>query len=126
MTLDEATRRNLELTQTIRTGNKKGSLLDVLDATRTPMGSRLLRRWLHQPLLDLDKLTKRDWTASSPGTTTCLPAPSCAPFCARSATWSAGPTARRRALPGQQDLVGIRQALELLPDIGTIAEPPDN
>ena len=59
MTLDQATRRNLELTQTIRGANEKGSLLGVLDATRTPMGSRLLRRWLHQPLLDLDKLTKR-------------------------------------------------------------------
>ena len=56
MTLDQATRRNLELTQTIRGANKKGSLLGVLDATRTPMGSRLLRRWLHQPLLDMDKL----------------------------------------------------------------------
>jgi DNA mismatch repair protein MutS len=44
MALDEATRRNLELTQTIRTGSKKGSLLEVLDATRTPMGARLLRR----------------------------------------------------------------------------------
>ncbi len=59
MTLDEATRRNLELTQTIRTGAKKGSLLDVLDATRTPMGARLLRKWLHQPLLDLAKLEAR-------------------------------------------------------------------
>ncbi|HSN74635.1 MAG TPA: DNA mismatch repair protein MutS, partial [Anaerolineae bacterium] len=59
MTLDEATRRNLELTQTIRTGNKRGSLLEVLDATRTPMGARLLRKWLHQPLLDLARLEAR-------------------------------------------------------------------
>ena len=79
MTLDQATRRNLELTQTIRGANKKGSLLGVLDATRTPMGSRLLRRWLHQPLLDMDKLTKR-LMLSSTGTTTYRPAPSCAPF----------------------------------------------
>jgi DNA mismatch repair protein MutS len=59
MTLDEATRRNLELTQTIRSGAKKGSLLDVLDETRTPMGARLLRKWLHQPLLDLAQLAAR-------------------------------------------------------------------
>ena len=59
MTLDEATRRNLELSQTIRSGSKKGSLLDALDATRTPMGGRLLRRWLHQPLLNLDQLNTR-------------------------------------------------------------------
>ncbi|MFZ2360694.1 MAG: DNA mismatch repair protein MutS [Anaerolineae bacterium] len=59
MTLDEATRRNLELTQTIRSGSKKGSLLEVLDTTKTPMGARLLRKWLHQPLLDLAQLEAR-------------------------------------------------------------------
>jgi len=59
MTLDAATRRNLELTQTIRTGSVKGSLLGVLDATVTAMGGRLLRRWINQPLLDVDKLERR-------------------------------------------------------------------
>jgi DNA mismatch repair protein MutS len=59
MTLDAATRRNLELTQTLRTSSVKGSLLGVLDLTVTPMGARLLRRWLHQPLLDLDRLNRR-------------------------------------------------------------------
>ncbi|MCB0044369.1 MAG: DNA mismatch repair protein MutS [Caldilineaceae bacterium] len=52
MTLDESTRRNLELTATMRGGDAKGSLLDVLNATRTPMGSRLMRGWLSRPLLD--------------------------------------------------------------------------
>jgi DNA mismatch repair protein MutS len=59
MTLDVATRRNLELTQTLRRGTVQGSLLSVLDATVTSMGGRLLRRWLNQPLLDLDQLNQR-------------------------------------------------------------------
>ncbi|NIO69142.1 MAG: DNA mismatch repair protein MutS [Anaerolineae bacterium] len=59
MNLDAATRRNLELLQTIRTGSVKGSLLGVLDATVTAMGGRLLRQWLNQPLLDRHQLERR-------------------------------------------------------------------
>jgi DNA mismatch repair protein MutS len=59
MVLDAAARRNLELTETIRTGSAKGSLLGVLDLTATSMGGRLLRRWLNQPLLDHAELEKR-------------------------------------------------------------------
>ncbi|MEW5959433.1 MAG: DNA mismatch repair protein MutS [Chloroflexota bacterium] len=59
MTLDASTRRNLELTETIRTGAPQGSLLGVLDRTITPMGGRLLRTWLHQPLLDVGALNRR-------------------------------------------------------------------
>jgi DNA mismatch repair protein MutS len=59
MTLDPATRRNLELVATIRGGTVKGSLLGVLDETRTAMGGRLLREWLTQPLLDLNALNAR-------------------------------------------------------------------
>jgi DNA mismatch repair protein MutS len=59
MNLDTATRRNLELLQTIRTGSVKGSLLGVLDATVTAMGGRLLRQWLNQPLLDPHELERR-------------------------------------------------------------------
>ena len=59
MTLDEATRRNLELTETIRSSDAKGSLLGVLDKTLTPMGGRLLRRWLNQPLLDVGSIHRR-------------------------------------------------------------------
>ncbi len=68
MTLDEATRRNLELTETIRGGSAAGSLLSVLDATLTPMGGRLLRRWLGQPLLSVPALERRlDGVASWQG-----------------------------------------------------------
>ncbi len=59
MTLDLYTRRNLELFESGRGGTVKGSLLWVLDRTRTPMGGRLLRRWIGQPLLDLPQLQQR-------------------------------------------------------------------
>lgn len=59
MTLDAATRRNLELIETIRTGSSQGSLLGVLDETVTPMGGRLVRTWLLQPLLDAAGLEAR-------------------------------------------------------------------
>lgn len=58
MTLDQQTRRNLELTESAR-GEKRHSLVHVLDQTKTPMGARLLRRWLGQPLLDLNELRSR-------------------------------------------------------------------
>ncbi len=59
MILDRATRRNLELTETIRGGNSKGSLLGVLDQTITPMGRRQLRQWLNKPLLDVALINER-------------------------------------------------------------------
>lgn len=59
MTLDASTRRNLELTETIRERQTRGSLLDVLDKTLTPMGGRLLRTRLTQPLLDREELEAR-------------------------------------------------------------------
>jgi DNA mismatch repair protein MutS len=59
MALDTHTRRNLEIFESGRSGNTKGSLLWVLDTTRTPMGGRLLRRWLGEPLLDLARLRQR-------------------------------------------------------------------
>jgi len=59
MTLDAATRRNLELTETIREGEAAGSLLSVLDHTVTPMGKRLIRSWVSKPLLDLRRIQKR-------------------------------------------------------------------
>lgn len=59
MLLDSSTIRNLELTQTIREKSKKGSLLWVLDKTRTAMGARLLRSYIEQPLIDLDMINLR-------------------------------------------------------------------
>jgi DNA mismatch repair protein MutS len=59
MALDEQAQRNLEIFQGARSGSLEGSLLSVIDATRTPMGGRLLRKWLGQPLLDVVALDKR-------------------------------------------------------------------
>ena len=59
MFIDTATRRNLELVQTIRDKSFRGSLLWVLDKTRTAMGGRLLRQWLQQPLLNKEKINQR-------------------------------------------------------------------
>lgn len=59
MVLDAATRRNLELTRTIRSGTEEGSLLHVLDHTVTPMGKRLIVQWVSKPLLNLDTIYTR-------------------------------------------------------------------
>ncbi|MBO4853588.1 MAG: DNA mismatch repair protein MutS [Oscillospiraceae bacterium] len=59
MELDLATRRNLELTETLRSKEKKGSLLWVLDKTKTAMGGRLLRSWLERPLLSVTAINRR-------------------------------------------------------------------
>jgi DNA mismatch repair protein MutS len=58
MTLDAATRRNLELVETLR-GERKGSLLGVLDQTVTPMGKRLIDQWVNQPLLNIRRILAR-------------------------------------------------------------------
>ena len=59
MELDINTRRNLELTETMRTKEKKGSLLWVLDRTKTSPGARLLRQWVEHPLLSPAHITRR-------------------------------------------------------------------
>ena len=59
MLLDSSTRRNLELIETLREKQKKGSLLGVLDRTKTAMGGRLLRKYIEQPLIDKEKIEKR-------------------------------------------------------------------
>ncbi len=59
MLLDSSTRRNLELTETLREKQKRGSLLWVLDKTKTAMGARLLRSMLEQPLIDRAEMEKR-------------------------------------------------------------------
>ncbi len=59
MVIDSATRRNLEITSTLRTGDVKGSLLGVLDRTVTPLGKRTLHQWLSKPLLDIGRIEGR-------------------------------------------------------------------
>jgi DNA mismatch repair protein MutS len=59
MVLDAHTRHNLELFSSARWGASSGSLLSVIDLTETAMGGRLLKKWLGQPLLDINQLTRR-------------------------------------------------------------------
>ncbi len=59
MLLDSSTRRNLELCETLREKQKKGSLLWVLDKTRTAMGGRMLRNFIEQPLIEKEEMEKR-------------------------------------------------------------------
>lgn len=59
MTLDIVARRNLELTERMHDKSKKGTLLWVLDKTNTSMGGRLLRRWINEPLVDVNEINSR-------------------------------------------------------------------
>lgn len=59
MEMDWSTRRSLELTESLRTGEKRGSLLWVLDKTKTPMGGRMLRAWVERPLLSAVAIKRR-------------------------------------------------------------------
>ncbi|MCS7258053.1 MAG: DNA mismatch repair protein MutS [candidate division WOR-3 bacterium] len=59
MLIDWTTRKNLELTERIRDGSSKNTLLDILDKTQTPLGSRLLRKWLLAPLINVNEIKLR-------------------------------------------------------------------
>lgn len=57
--IDAFTKKNLEVTETLRYGNRNGSLLWLIDNCNTAMGSRLLRKWLERPLVDVNKINER-------------------------------------------------------------------
>ncbi len=59
MILDYSTQRNLELLKNLRENTTRGTLLEVLDKTSTPMGSRLLKKWIVRPLMDIKKINER-------------------------------------------------------------------
>jgi DNA mismatch repair protein MutS len=59
LVLDEATRRNLELTATLADGRRKGSLMGLMDRTATAMGGRKLRHWINYPLVSIDVIAER-------------------------------------------------------------------
>lgn len=59
MVLDSSTRRNLELVETLREKAKRGSLLWVLDKTKTAMGARMLRSFVEQPLIEKEEIEGR-------------------------------------------------------------------
>jgi DNA mismatch repair protein MutS len=111
--MDAATRRNLELTQNLSGGNEH-TLISVLDKTSTPMGSRLLQRWLHRPLTDIEQLKHRQLNIKSllnsdyPLLQDCLKKMGdMQRVLARLALRSARP----------RDFARLREAFKLLPDI---------
>jgi DNA mismatch repair protein MutS len=120
MTLDLQTRRNLEIADS--PGGRRNSLLAVLDETRTPMGSRLLGRWLNQPLLDIARLKARqdaveaffdNGTLRMEARSLLNNLPDLERLCTRAVQGTAGP----------RDMVAIKMALDRLPDIhATLAQ----
>ena len=116
MALDPATRRNLELTETIRERKTQGALLGVLDATRTAMGGRLLRARISQPLLDRAELEMRldqvqaffaDALTRAKTREVLKGIPDLERAVGRAVSGSAAP----------RDMVAIRRALQLIPDL---------
>ncbi|MBW8307409.1 MAG: DNA mismatch repair protein MutS [Thiobacillus sp.] len=120
--LDAATRRNLELTETLR-GEAAPTLLSVLDTTATGMGTRLLKHWLHHPLRDRTVLTRRRDAigvlaeASDAAVTINRLLKRCADV-----ERISGRIALKNARP--RDLSGLRDTLALLPDLA-VALPDD-
>lgn len=99
MELDLTARRNLELTETLRSKEKKGSLLWVLDKTKTPMGGRMLRSWLERPLLSVTAITRRSGAVGQLVDHTMV-REELALACPASATWSGWWAALYTAPPG--------------------------
>lgn len=116
MVLDQFTRRNLELTQTIRSGKTRGSVLGVIDQTVTAMGARLLRTWMIQPLLDMRRLNARLDAVEA------LTKDEALRLEMRDYLKQIGDIERlvNRLLIGKanpRDLVGLRDSLSVLPDL---------
>jgi DNA mismatch repair protein MutS len=122
MVLDPFTRRNLELTETIRSRKVDGSLLSILDRTITAMGARLLRTWISQPLLDLNRLNARLDAVEA------LTANEALREELRLALKGISDLERltNRLLVGKagpRDLLGLRASLEIIPQIQKLIEP---
>jgi DNA mismatch repair protein MutS len=114
MLLDNATRRNLELAQSLRDGSTRGTLLGLLDETRTGAGGRLLKKWILQPLLQKDRIEKRQEAVAEFLGNVLLRRD------VRDLLKSVGDIERlvSRAVTGQgnaRDLVALRNALQTLP-----------
>lgn len=116
MLLDEMTRRNLELIEPLRTGEQGGTLLDVLDVTETPMGGRLLRRWVLEPLIRAEDICARhDAVEEFVGRPNLRIRMRAALSRVTDLERLAGKVGTGRVMP--RDLLGLRKSLEQLPKI---------
>ncbi len=122
MVLDPFTRRNLELTETIRSRKVEGSLLSTLDRTVTAMGARLLRTWISQPLLEITRLNARLDAVEALAKDEVLRAE------LRTALKGISDIERltNRLLVGRsgpRDLLGMKASLDIVPHIQKLIEP---
>jgi DNA mismatch repair protein MutS len=122
MVLDQFTRHNLELTETIRGRKAQGSLLGILDRTGTAMGARLLRAWVNQPLLEIKRLNARLDAVETLVSAEVLRAE------IREALRGVSDLERltNRLLIGKsgpRDLLALRQSLEAVPLLHALTEP---
>jgi DNA mismatch repair protein MutS len=116
MPLDEMTRRNLELVESLRGGETSGTLLSVLDRTQTPMGARLLRQWLLAPLTELAAIDARlDAVGAWMGESTARAALREALDGVRDVERLSGKTAAGRATP--RDLRALGDSLARMPAV---------
>ncbi len=121
MALDEQTQHNLEIFRNARTGTADNSLLSVIDLTRTAMGSRLLRKWLGQPLLDVTELTRRqdalDWFHGNT-----LPRHQITARLAKISDLERLINRVRSNIANPRELVSLRHGLEIIPQLTEIIE----
>ena len=122
LVLDDTTRRNLELTENSTTGKKHGSLLGLIDETRTAMGGRLLRSWLTAPLTDVVEIARRhDAVAALVG------APALRhelrELLARIYDLERLAARAKLGVATPRDLGRLRQSIDLLPALTALLEP---
>ncbi|HEX7978840.1 MAG TPA: DNA mismatch repair protein MutS, partial [Gemmatimonadaceae bacterium] len=116
MPLDEMTRRNLELVESLRGGSTEGTLLSVLDRTKTPMGARLLRQWLLAPLVERKAIDARlDAVGALVGDASARDALRSALDGVRDAERLGGKAAAGRATP--REVASLGASLARLPDV---------
>ena len=122
MVLDQAAIRNLEIFRNIKDGSEKGTLLRLLDRTRTAMGARLLRQWISYPLLEVDEIRRRSETVSALVEDTLLRQSLIEPLKQiGDLERIAGKISLKNATP--RDLVQLRTSAELIPELIRLVEP---
>ncbi|MGD0794409.1 MAG: DNA mismatch repair protein MutS [Dehalococcoidales bacterium] len=121
MALDAQTQRNLELFQSARPGTAAGSLLSVIDLTKTPMGGRLLKRWLGQPLLDVKALAQRQdaigWFAEN-----ALARNKVITMLGQVADLERLINRVKGEIAGPRELIALRRSLEIVPKLKEVLE----
>ncbi|MDP6825487.1 MAG: DNA mismatch repair protein MutS, partial [Dehalococcoidales bacterium] len=121
MALDVETQSNLELFRSGRFGTTAGSLLSIIDLTKTSMGSRLLKKWLSQPQLDLTELLKRldvvEWFYANT-----LPRNQTLSLLSKTADLERLINRVRSNIVSPRELVALRHGLEIIPDLTQIVE----